>query len=122
MVSKQTQPKRNRKSANEKSAHDPLSALQVFDRLEVGPIKLEPRRLIAPHRLFWDGHEDRAELIYSYEETVFDPLEPESRNLADMIAAQVALNYGLFCGSIIWYSRRNTHDGGPMEQRNDILI
>ena len=58
---------------------------------------------MAPYRLFWNGREDRTELIYSYEETVFDPSEPESQNLADMIAAQVALNYGLFCRSIVFH-------------------
>jgi creatinine amidohydrolase/Fe(II)-dependent formamide hydrolase-like protein len=103
MPSKQTQPKASRKSTSRKTAHDPLSALQVFDRLEIGPVKYEPKRLMAPYRLFGDGKEDRTELIYSYEETVFDPSEPESRNLADMIAAQVALNYGLFCRSIVFH-------------------
>ncbi len=103
MPSKKTPPKPSRKSASGKPLHDPFSALQVFDRLEIGPVKIEPKRLMAPYRLFWNGREDRTELIYSYEETVFDPLEPESRNLADMIAAQVALNYGLFCGTIVFH-------------------
>ncbi|MEJ2220156.1 MAG: creatininase family protein [Desulfobacterales bacterium] len=58
---------------------------------------------MAPYRLFWNGRKDRTELIYSYEEKVFDPSEPESRNLADMIAAQVAFNYGLFCRSIVFH-------------------
>ncbi len=79
---------------------DPLSVLEVFDRLEVGPVRLEPRRLVAPYRLCWDGKAEATELIYSYEEGVFDPDEPESRNLADMIAAQAAVNYGLFCRTI----------------------
>jgi creatinine amidohydrolase/Fe(II)-dependent formamide hydrolase-like protein len=82
---------------------DPLAAIEVFDRLEVGPVRLEPRRLIAPYRLTWEGKTDEAELIYSYEETVFAPGEAESRNLADMIAAQVALNYGLFCRSMVFH-------------------
>ncbi len=86
-----------------KADDDSLSMLEVFDRLEIGPVKLEPRRLVAPYRLFYNGKEDRTELIYSYEETVFDPTEPESKNLADMIAAQVALNYGLFCGSLVFH-------------------
>ena len=34
------------------SNDDPLSILDVFDRLEVGPVKLERRRLVAPYRLF----------------------------------------------------------------------
>jgi creatinine amidohydrolase/Fe(II)-dependent formamide hydrolase-like protein len=84
---------------------DPLSVLEVFDRLEIGPVKLEPKRLIAPYRLYWNGKEEKTELIYSYEERVFDPTEPESQNLADMIAAQVALNYGLFCRSIVFHGR-----------------
>jgi creatinine amidohydrolase/Fe(II)-dependent formamide hydrolase-like protein/7-cyano-7-deazaguanine synthase in queuosine biosynthesis len=92
-----------KKDFQHKSDDDPFSILEVFDRLEIGPLKLERKRLIAPYRLFWNGKEDRTELIYSYEETVFDPAEPESRNLADMIAAQVALNYGLFCGSIVFH-------------------
>ncbi|MGD1969066.1 MAG: creatininase family protein, partial [Desulfobacterales bacterium] len=103
MVSKPTQPQSDRKSAVGKTGSDPLSALQVFDRLEVGPVKLESRRLKAPYRLYWEGREDRTELVYSYEESVFDPSEPESQNLADMIAAQLALNYGLFCRSIVFH-------------------
>ena len=103
MASKKKQSKPSIKTAEAKPVHDPLSVLQVFDRLEIGPVKLEPRRLMAPYRLFWNGREDRTELIYSYEEKVFDPSEPESQNLADMIAAQVALNYGLFCRTIVFH-------------------
>jgi creatinine amidohydrolase/Fe(II)-dependent formamide hydrolase-like protein len=81
---------------------DALNVLTVFDRLEVGPIKLERKRLVAPYRLMVDGKAEQTELIYTYEEDVFDPDSPESRNLADMIAAQVALNYGLFCHEIVF--------------------
>ena len=80
-----------------------LSLLKVFECLEVGPVKLEPKRLIAPYRLFYNGKMEQTELIYSYEETVFDPAEPESQNLANMIAAQVALNYGLFCDTMVFH-------------------
>ena len=85
------------------SADDSIAILNVFERLEVGPVRLEPRRLIAPYRLFCNGKMEQTELIYSYEETVFDPAERESRNLADMIAAQVAINYGLFCDRLIFH-------------------
>lgn len=81
---------------------DPLAALEVFDRLEVGPVKLEPQRLVAPYRLVANGKDEETKLIYRYEEKVFDPLEPESVNLSNMIAAQVALNYGLFCRRIVF--------------------
>ncbi|MGD2097116.1 MAG: creatininase family protein [Desulfobacterales bacterium] len=103
MTPKQTGSKTNSKSASVKPTQDPLAVLQVFDRLEIGPVKLESRRLTAPYRLFGDGREDQTELIYSYEENVFDPDRPESQNLADMIAAQVAVNYGLFCRSIVFH-------------------
>jgi creatinine amidohydrolase/Fe(II)-dependent formamide hydrolase-like protein len=92
-----------KKDFHSKSDNDPLAMLEVFDRLEIGPVKLEPKRLVAPYRLFWNAKEDHTELIYSYEETVFEPAEPESGNLADMIAAQAAFNYGLFCRSIVFH-------------------
>jgi creatinine amidohydrolase/Fe(II)-dependent formamide hydrolase-like protein len=85
------------------SGGDPMSDLEVFDLLEVGPVRLEPKRLIAPYQLHWDGKTEKTELIYSYEEPVFKPDEPESQNLADMIAAQVAVNYGLFCRTIAFH-------------------
>jgi creatinine amidohydrolase/Fe(II)-dependent formamide hydrolase-like protein len=80
-----------------------MSALKVFDLLEVGPVRLEPKRLIAPYQLHRNGKTEKTELIYSYEEPVFRSDEPESQNLADMIAAQVAVNYGLFCRSIAFH-------------------
>jgi creatinine amidohydrolase/Fe(II)-dependent formamide hydrolase-like protein/7-cyano-7-deazaguanine synthase in queuosine biosynthesis len=85
------------------STDDPMAVLKVFERLEIGPVKLEPRRLIAPYRLFYNGNIEQTELIYSYEEKVFDPAENESHNLADMIAAQVAINYGLFCDTLVFH-------------------
>ena len=84
------------------SGKDPLADLEIFDRLCVGPVNIEPKRLIAPYRLVWDGREESIELIYSYEESVFRPDEPESQNLASMIAVQIALNYGLFCRSLVF--------------------
>ncbi|MFC1857114.1 creatininase family protein [Thermodesulfobacteriota bacterium] len=85
------------------SGDDPLAVLEVFERLEVGPVKVEPRRLMAPYRLYRNGQEHRTELIYTYEEPVFGISDPESANLAAMISAQVAINYGLFCRSIVFH-------------------
>jgi hypothetical protein len=79
---------------------DLFDTLLVFDRLEVGPVKLERRRLVAPYRLYRGETVEQTELIYTYEEAVFDAKSPESKNLAAMIAAQVALNYGLFCREV----------------------
>ena len=77
--------------------------MKVFDRLEVGPVKLEPNRLTAPYRLFYDDRQETFDLIYRFEEPVFFPEESASNNLADMMAAQVALNYGLFCDKLVFH-------------------
>jgi len=79
-----------------------LKELIVIDQLEVGPIKLEPNRLVAPYTVTNKGKKDTIDLIYKYEEDVFDPEDESSVNLASMIAAQVAMNYGLFCKKIIF--------------------
>ncbi|RJP33327.1 MAG: creatininase family protein [Phycisphaerales bacterium] len=81
---------------------NPLTQLCVIDRLIVGPVKLEPQRLTAPYVVEAGGQSDVQELAYRYEENVFQPDVREDRNLAAMIAAQVALNYGLFCRQIVF--------------------
>ena len=80
-----------------------LKSLQVLNRLEVGPIRLEPQRLIAPCKVIQGAKEDTIDLIYHFEEDVFAPDELTSRNLESMMAAQVALNYGLFSKEIIFH-------------------
>ncbi len=75
-------------------------SLVVIDQLLIGPVKMEADRLSMPYTVVNNGQRDTNELIYKYEEKVFDPASPESRNLASMIGAQLALNYGLFCRNI----------------------
>ncbi len=82
---------------------DMLVKLKVINRLEVGPVKVEKQRLVAPYTVWRNGISDSKALIYHFEEDVFDPAEPESQNLANIIAAQVALNYGLFCDEIVFH-------------------
>jgi len=86
------------------SENDP-ARLAVFDHLAVGPVTLEPNRITAPYRLSWNGREEQTLLRCRYETPLFHPPDATGRNLADMIAVQVALNYGLFC-------RRITFHGG----------
>jgi len=81
---------------------DPLSVLEVFDILEVGPVRLEKRKLTMPYRLIYEGGEDSSDLVYSYEEDVFDSDDASLQNLASMVGAQVAINYGLFCRQIVF--------------------
>jgi creatinine amidohydrolase/Fe(II)-dependent formamide hydrolase-like protein len=88
---------------------DELARLIVIDRLEVGPPRVEPRRVIAPYTVLRDGKRHTTELIYRYEEDVFDD-GFDARNLVAMMAAQVALNYGLFCKEIVFRGPYDKHD------------
>jgi len=86
-----------------KPAEPFFEPLLVIETLTVGPIRLEPKRLVAPYTLLTaDQQLSSKELIYSYEENVFDPKNVEDQNLGGMIAAQLALNYGLFCKKIVF--------------------
>lgn len=98
-------------AAKKKShANDPLSAVRVWDRLEVGPVQVQPQRILAPYRLFFNGGGEATELVFRYEEPVFEPGSPASANLAAMITAQAALNYGLFCGEMRFHGDFDAHD------------
>lgn len=84
------------------NTQNPLNTLNVIDRMEIGPVKLERQRLRAPYKIIQNNGTALFDLIYHYQENVFSPEELSSINLANMIAAQVAINYGLFCGEIIF--------------------
>ena len=85
---------------NHDTASFDIDILKVFKTLRVGPVKLEPKRLIMPYQLETASETHETELIYKYDEAVFDSEEAASQNLGQMIGAQVALNYGLFCETI----------------------
>lgn len=89
-------------------SRDPLGVLEVIDRLEVGPVAVERNRLRARYSVTRGDDEASTELAYRFQEDVFEPEDPASVNLAAMIAAQVALNYGLFCRRIVF---RGPFDG-----------
>ncbi len=89
---------------------DPLAILGVIRRLEVGPVRLEKRRLVAPYRVTRDGQVDMMDLVYRFEEDVFIPGEAASLNLASMLSAQVALNYGLFSEEMVFHGCFDSHD------------
>jgi len=81
----------------------PPKSLHVLRRLEVGPVRVEPGRLLAPYTATAGDSSDTMEFVYRFEEDVFDPQSPVDGNLACMMAAQVALNYGLFATEIVFY-------------------
>ena len=80
-----------------------LQKLKVIDRMEIGPVYLEKNRLRSKYKIIQGKNEDSTTLEYRYEEKVFLPDELESINLANMIGAQVAINYGLFCKEIVFH-------------------
>ncbi len=82
----------------------------VWDRLEIGPVIIESKRLKMPYRIIQGDKEDQIELIYTYEEKVFDRHDPVCMNLASIIGAQLALNYGLFCHRMIFHGRFDETD------------
>ncbi|VBB42762.1 Creatininase [uncultured Desulfatiglans sp.] len=87
-----------------------LDDLKVIERLEIGPVRIEPRRVSAPYRVVREGGEETNELIYRFEEDVFEKDEAASLNLGSVMCAQVALNYGLFCGEIVFNGWFDDHD------------
>jgi len=89
---------------------DPLEALAVIPRLEVGPVRLEKNRLTTPYRVTKNNSTDTIDLVYRFAEDVFVPDEEDSINLAAMIGVQVALNYGLFCHEIVFRGQFNKED------------
>jgi creatinine amidohydrolase/Fe(II)-dependent formamide hydrolase-like protein len=87
----------------------PRDPLVVIDRLEVGPVRVEPRRLTATYTVSRSGKRDSTDFVYRFEEDVFDD-SADSRNLAAMMAAQVALNYGLFAQRLVFRGPYDTRD------------
>ncbi len=92
------------------AGENPLALLKVLDRLEVGPVRLEPDRIRAVYRVTRRGETSSTELSYSYEEEVFSVNDPGDLNLAHMISAQAALNYGLFCDEIMFHGAFDKQD------------
>lgn len=76
--------------------------LATIDELRVGPTQITPHRIETPYTVVIGTEQYQNTLIYSYGEDVFDSSMPADRNLAAMIGAQVALNYGLFCKRIVF--------------------
>ena len=93
---------------------DPLNQLQVIDQLIVGPARLESNRLNVAYTVHQNGEVHSTELAYRWEEDVFDPSDPGCRNLASLIGAQLALNYGLFCREIVFH--------GPFDRADRTLL
>ncbi|HYW94831.1 MAG TPA: creatininase family protein, partial [Bacteroidales bacterium] len=80
-----------------------LSDYIVFESLTVAAPVIEKKKITSTYILQKkNGETVSNELTYSFEEDVFNPSSDTHRNLASMMLAQVALNYGLFCDEIIF--------------------
>ncbi|WP_340065003.1 hypothetical protein [Ascidiimonas aurantiaca] len=77
--------------------------LLVFRQLKVSHLVIEPKRVKATYTLTrMDSETISKDLIYSYDQPYFNKNETPDINLASMMVAQVALNYGLFCNTIVF--------------------
>lgn len=80
-----------------------LDQLLVIKQLKIGPVTVEEKKVTASYGVTaLSGEKSENKLTYSYAEKVFDPGDPFSQNLASLMVAQVALNYGLFCKRIVF--------------------
>ena len=79
-----------------------IDSLTFFQSLRIGDIVVEEKKVKATYTLtLQNGEILTNDLIYSYSEAVFQQ-DAESVNLASVMLAQVALNYGLFCREMIF--------------------
>ncbi len=78
-----------------------LDSFITLKKLSVKNIRIEPKKIRGEYRIEkFSGEESSIELIYSYEEKYFDKNDPGDINLASMMIAQIAVNYGLFFETI----------------------
>ncbi len=88
-----------------------LKDFVVFRSLRVHQVLVAPKQVKAIYTVQkLDGETISNELIYSYNEAIFDPRSKEDVNMAALMLAQVALNYGLFCEQIIFEGLFDAHD------------
>lgn len=80
-----------------------IKDLCVLDSLRVHDLTVEPKRVKVNYTV--QGPDKEAvttELIFSYDVATFDKKKGADVNLASMMAAQIALNYGLFFKEIVF--------------------
>jgi hypothetical protein len=80
-----------------------IKDLVVFESLRVHRINVEKNRVKSIYTLTDPGGLEKSiEFIYSYNDNFFDPYSGADINLASLMSAQVAINYGLFCRKLIF--------------------
>lgn len=80
-----------------------LADLVTLKRLTIGDIRVTPRSVRCVYTVEDPaGKQASTNLIYTYDRPRFRSSDPRDMNLASMMLAQVALNYGLFCEEIVF--------------------
>ena len=73
----------------------------IHKKLSIKNIDVQPKRVSAEYCIqTFDGKYISNNFVYSYEHNYFDKDNPDDVNLASMMLAQVAINYGLFFENI----------------------
>ena len=94
-----------------------LDAFVVLKKLSVNNIQIEPKRVKADYSVeTFSGRTDSYALIYSYNTSFFHRNNAADINLASMMLAQVALNYGLFFETIEFDGLYDSN-GNPLDDR-----
>ena len=73
--------------------------LKAWERLVVGPPRIEKDRLRVAYTIVKDGEEHTRDLTFKWAFPVLDPAT--DAHLGALIGAQVALNYALFCRELV---------------------
>ncbi|MEQ8707171.1 MAG: hypothetical protein RIC19_24780 [Phaeodactylibacter sp.] len=80
-----------------------LKDFVVLKSLRVHKLEVKPGRVSATYEILHrDGSTATNVLFYTYNRSTFDKKRKKDLNLASMMVAQVALNYGLFCQELIF--------------------
>ncbi len=88
-----------------------LSDFICFEKLIVSSPRIYRKKISAEYILHLpEGRIEKNELVYSYESEVFEPESINDLNLASVILAQLALNYGLFSKEIEFQGVYDTTD------------
>lgn len=83
----------------------------VLKSLRVCDIEVTPQRVSAKYEIVHpNGNVVAKKLYYTYSSPLFDKRNIEDLNLASMMVAQVAMNYGLFCSELIFEGHFDSSD------------
>lgn len=75
----------------------------VLKSLKIHQLEVKPKRVSATYEVtHLDGSVSNNVLFYTYNTALFNKSSVEDLNLASMMVAQVAINYGLFCEELIF--------------------